>query len=35
MTVYALGDPRLVNLLELNMNGGLQANFLSARSAQQ
>ena len=35
MTDFALGVPRLVNVLELNMNGGLQANFLSARSTKQ
>ena len=28
MTVFALGVPLLVNVLELNMNFGLQANFL-------
>ena len=39
MIVFALGVPRLVkliiNILELNMNGGLQANFLSTGSAKQ
>ena len=35
MTVFALGVPHLVNILELNMNGGLQANFLSTGSAKQ
>ena len=35
MTVFALGDPRLVNIRELNMNGGLQVNFHSTGSAKQ
>ena len=35
MTVFALGVPRLVNILKLNMNGGFQANFLSTGSAKQ
>ena len=30
-----LGVPCLVNILELNINGGLQANFLSTGSAKQ
>ena len=35
MTIFALGVLRLVNVLELNINGGLQVNFLSARSTKQ
>ena len=35
MAVFILGVPRLVNILELNMNSGLQANFLSTHSATQ
>ena len=35
MTDFALGVPRLVNVLELNVNGGLQENFLSTSSTKQ
>ena len=35
MTVFALGVPCLINVLELNMNGALQANVLSTRSGKQ
>ena len=35
ITIFALGVPRLVNILELNMNSSLQANFLSTGSAKQ
>ena len=39
MIVFVLGVPHLVkliiNIFELNMNGGLQANFLSTGSAKQ
>ena len=35
VSIFSLGVPCLVNILELNMNGGLQANFLSTGSAKQ
>ena len=35
MTNFSLAVPRLVNILELNINSGLQANFLSTLGAKQ